>query len=212
MRRAERLGPGWVKRRPRRYETFIQGCRSCSATLSSLMPKYIVKMSCCSSTSRSRIASTHSCPRAAAMASRRLPTYCWLCGWLKPDRHDAARASFVGHRFPVARRLQRLGANLGAHDWIGQIFEELAVGRRPRRQRGGQPGAAGDVGVHVGGDIQPRCARRIDLLDHPRHLGPVCDAGRFEVIDLDRRARATRRSRSLRRCLHPDRALPSARG
>ena len=47
-----------------------------------------------------------------------------------------------------------------------------------------EPGRAGGVGVHVGGDLESLPPRRFYLADDLVHLRPVRLAGRFQVIDL----------------------------
>ena len=79
-------------------------------------------------------------------------------------------------------------AIFGARRRIAQPLVGLVVAavQHPRRHRGVEPGRAGGVGVHVGGDLQALLPRRLDLRDHLVHLRPVRLAGGLEVVDLGR--------------------------
>ena len=84
---------------------------------------------------------------------------------LEADRHDVLDSG-AGHlRLPVAGGVQRRLADLGAHLRIAQVLEEFAARRGPGRQTGREAGAAGDVGVHVGGDVEPFGAGGVDAGD-----------------------------------------------
>src|SRR6185437_8062967 len=91
-------------------------------------------------------------------------------------------------RFPITGWVERRLTDPGAHLGVAQVVEKLPAGRGPGRQDRRETGAAGGIGIHIGGDVDPLGTRRVDPRDHGRHLVPVFAAGRLEMVDLDRRA------------------------
>ncbi len=64
----------------------------------------------------------------------------------------------------------------------------MAAGLHPQRHGRIETGRSGRVGVHVGGNEQPRFPRRLDHLEYGGQLVPVVASRGFEVIDLGRGA------------------------
>jgi hypothetical protein len=104
------------------------------------------------------------------------------------DRHPLGRGeqAQVLPRRARRRPLEHLGGDPRAHRRVAQVGEEPVVGRGPRRDAGGEGGAAGRVGVHAGLDVLAGAPRRVDLGDGLRRLAPVPPAGGLEVVHLDR--------------------------
>ncbi len=68
----------------------------------------------------------------------------------------------------------------------GQVVEEFAVCSHPGGQDSGQAGAAGGVGIHIGGDVEALGAYLIYALDDPVYFGVVALGDGLEVVDFDR--------------------------
>ena len=71
---------------------------------------------------------------------------------------------------------------------LGQLRAAAFV--RPRRNRLRQAGAAGDVGILIGGELDAALPRRVDQRDHFLHPAEVLRAGDLEMEDVHRDARA----------------------
>ena len=158
---------------PASVPNFIHGCARFSLTFSSLIRKYTVPMRWRSEISRSIAASSHGLFIIVAISPSRLPAYCLFSGFVKPRT-----STFCGvaswQRFSHSVCGLSISALIFARVvGILQVLDELSVLRRPRRRARGQTGAAGDVRRTCSpGRRRPR-ARRVDLRDRERALGPV---------------------------------------
>ena len=71
---------------------------------------------------------------------------------------------------------------------LGQLRAAAFV--RPRRNGLRQAGAAGDVRILIGGELDAALPRRVDQRDHFLHPAEVLRAGHLQMEDVDRDARA----------------------
>ncbi len=97
---------------------------------------------------------------------------------------DALRRGLLAEVLPEAGRVAHLLEDLRPGLGIAQVLVQLAVGRRPRRDTGGEPGPGAGVGIHIGGDVDAAGPCLVDLRDCRLHLRPVLPAGGFQVVDL----------------------------
>ena len=112
-----------------------------------------------------------------------------------PDRGEldvVPRAGGDQPVLPYGMRVVHLPADSGARRRILQPLGQpgAAAFVRPRRNRLRQAGAACDVGVLIGGELDAAPARRVDQRDDFLHPPEVLRAGDLEVEDVDRDARA----------------------
>src|SRR3546814_17411199 len=79
---------------------------------------------------------------------------------------------------------QKTAYEMRISDWSSDVCSsDLPAGLHPGRHRGVEPGCAGGIGVHVGGDPQTLRARVLDLLHNRIELAPIIAPRHLEVID-----------------------------
>ena len=109
------------------------------------------------------------------------------------ERKEQCALGAGAHQQVLPRRIgiAHLRGDAGADGGVLEALRPLVVAAflDPRWHTGIEPGRAGRVDVHVGGDPRAGLARVLDALDHLVELAPVSLAGDLQVIDLGRRAR-----------------------
>src|SRR5204863_1627741 len=97
-------------------------------------------------------------------------------------------AGAAPHVFRLAFRAGQLVADLLSDRGILQPLHELVFTALVEARRNGRTerSRSGDIGILVGGDVEPGGARLLDLRDDGAHLAPVLPAGNLEMPDLDR--------------------------
>ena len=110
------------------------------------------------------------------------------------QQHILRIAGALGEILPIGILVHHLGLHPGAQSRVLQPLDPAFQPARlhPDRHRCIQPGGAGGIIVHVGGDADAAGPRRLDLAEDGVELAPVLPARHLHVPDFRRAAGFTR--------------------